>query len=1326
MNVAQDPDICKKCRLDKLAGAHKIFNEVYGRPIMIVGQSPSQEENDATEFLHSTSPAGKFIWRALALEGLQREDCDVTAAVRCIAAESVVGSYSVNLRPRAPSKEEIKQCSSYTKSLVQLAIKGEEQAAGGTRAILVLGQLAAKQLLGGEWRKDRRIIDSAKYGVRVFCVDHPGFFLRSGIKGLNEDDERLKAFRQTIKAMAEFIASGAVTMNAIDYLRTQHYRIVRTGEKAWRFARKLKAWAIEKNERLSVDVEDDVPDDLAETGNEISTHEILSVAVCPKPGHSVMFVVDHPDALPGERNEIVAALHWLLSDPAVQLTKHYGSTDAEKLLEILNIPTPGYNFDTFTGMYMAYPGLKSYGLEKLVDGHAPQFSGYKYMIAPYVGPRGVPVPKAAGKTNEALYNYYKNTSLMKCSKCSLQQFVSSETKKSRKQYLCSECGTPLVGAPETSMHFARIPLGVLRLYNNGDADVGKRFEIISRNAASKALHSIYTDMGHLVMRMERNGPLVDYRQIDVLKRIWPPLVAKAGQKLRDLAGDANFNPNNPADIGWLLWVKLKIPYPNPKTKPEDWGTGKEILLQVAQQYPVAAEVIAYRKFAKTMSTYITGYEYCAMLNAGHLRTKWWLTGTKTGRMSSGGSKEKIKGVVNLQNIQKKQEIRNILISDNRWRELHLFLKAMIAAGATDEQLQESVLEKFGDMDVFLEFDQGQVEVRVAAQLSGDKQMIEDCEAGDIHSRVGHAMTGWAIDLIKNDKDTRTRTKNVHFGILFGLQPEGILAYIKGFDPFTKITLDDVRVYYANYFARYPGVQVFIDRQHIFAELHGYVQTIFGMKRPVIINEDVKGLVDDYGQPAYWKNIAVNCYDRATEVLTQNRGWIPGFDLLAGDILLTKNVVTGVAEWQPARAVKKYPDYTGPLIEFSNRSFSAMTTPAHEWLVDQWNSRRGMSKNLVRTSSQIRENNGYKIHRVAEYPGASVKLYDDDFVRLTGWILTDGCKRKRHERPVGHHASVFQSKPHTTKMIDALFERARFPHRRTHSSRGQTVWTMSGWLGKLLRKKFPQRLLTIDFLLELTKSQLIILFDTMMLGDGHTEVSGKQSFYAGRKDSIDIFQTLCALLGRVGSVKYRDMSMYTPRSTKMLNIPKCNGCWSCNIHKRQFTDILKGHKKIHDTSTGGVWCPVVENHTLYVRRKGQPYWSRNTPVQGSAHQLLMCGMVALIRQPEKYKLLGIPQMEVHDNLVMKVKLHNLMECYWLAKELLEQEPLRTVKAEFPHIDWKVKLEVDGAAGFRFGVKAGLNNKSTLVSFLRDWYAENVKSIDALKKLKAEVEELPLAA
>jgi DNA polymerase I-like protein with 3'-5' exonuclease and polymerase domains len=74
--------------------------------------------------------------------------------------------------------------------------------------------------------------------------------------------------------------------------------------------------------------------------------------------------------------------------------------------------------------------------------------------------------------------------------------------------------------------------------------------------------------------------------------------------------------------------------------------------------------------SKKKGTYLDGYRKSAELHGGRLRTSWWLTGTVTGRLRSGGAKDKSKGIVNLQNIHGAQEIECLLISDKRWREVY--------------------------------------------------------------------------------------------------------------------------------------------------------------------------------------------------------------------------------------------------------------------------------------------------------------------------------------------------------------------------------------------------------------------------------------------------------------------------------------------------------------------------------------------------------------------------------------------------------------------------------------------------------------------------------
>ena len=135
---------------------------------------------------------------------------------------------------------------------------------------------------------------------------------------------------------------------------------------------------------------------------------------------------------------------------------------------------------------------------------------------------------------------------------------------------------------------------------------------------------------------------------------------------------------------------------------------------------------------------------------------------------------------------------------------------------------------------------------------------------------------------------------------------------------------------------------------------------------------------------------------------------------------------------------------------------------------------------------------------------------------------------------------------------------------------------------------------------------------------------------------------------------------------------------------------------------------------------------NTPVQGSAHQLLECGLVNVRRKPEKYKVLGIPSMDVHDALYFIVNVLELVDAYRKARYLLEKESLATVASDFPHIDWKVPIIVEAKAGIRLGGRVKLkDDKFTIGGFLLDWYEVTKKQIVELHRQVKEV-EVPDAA
>src|SRR5581483_4302306 len=219
---------------------------------------------------------------------------------------------------------------------------------------------------------------------------------------------------------------------------------------------------------------------------------------------------------------------------------------------------------------------------------------------------------------------------------------------------------------------------------------------------------------------------------------------------------------------------------------------------------------------------------------------------RTGRLSSGGEKKsKDSTIVNLQNIKKAADIRNLCVADPRWRVFFAAAHAIVATHGKNAgmHLEEWVRENMPDLKTYLMYDFGQVEIRLLAQLSCDKNVIKDCSESDIHTTVGVAMTGWDAERIKNDEETRTLTKNVHFGLVFSRGAvDGVYAFVVARSPADmrgRVSREDVEKAIKKYFKRYKKVKIWIDEQVEFARENKYVKTIFGMVQTLDVTDKLQ-------------------------------------------------------------------------------------------------------------------------------------------------------------------------------------------------------------------------------------------------------------------------------------------------------------------------------------------------------------------------------------------------------------------------------------------------------------------------------------------------------
>ena len=284
--------------------------------------------------------------------------------------------------------------------------------------------------------------------------------------------------------------------------------------------------------------------------------------------------------------------------------------------------------------------------------------------------------------------------------------------------------------------------------------------------------------------MEIEGVRVD---VDVLKEMGAKLEERINileKEIYEIAG-LEFNIQSPKQLGEVLFEKLEIPYP--KKKKTSYSTSREILDKIKDYNPIVEKIIDYRTLAKLYSTYIVGIEK-AVKEDSHLHTIYTQTLTRTGRLSSIEP--------NLQNIP------------IRYEEGKLIRKAFIPE----------------ENSVFVSSDYSQIELRLFAHMSNDKNMINAFNSGiDIHTKT--AMEIFDVDEKDVTKLMRRQAKAVNFGILYGISSFGLAEDI-GTDVKTAKAFMD------SYLETFPTISEYNKKVVEDAYKNGYVLTIMNRKRKI--------------------------------------------------------------------------------------------------------------------------------------------------------------------------------------------------------------------------------------------------------------------------------------------------------------------------------------------------------------------------------------------------------------------------------------------------------------------------------------------------------------
>lgn len=557
---------------------------------------------------------------------------------------------------------------------------------------------------------------------------------------------------------------------------------------------------------------------------------------------------------------------------------------------------------------------------------------------------------------------------------------------------------------------------------------------------------------------------------------------------------------------------------------------------------------------------------------------------------------------------------------------------------------------------FLEVDYAAVEVRLAAWISGDKTMLKLFADGRDPYRfvvayllhLNRSRLPTLEDEAKVTKDERQAGKAVVLGFQYGLGEAGFVDYAKrmyGVD----VSREQAGYLRDGFFELFNGYPVWHDRARKLVnkkwEAESPVGRVRHLKRVLSTDREIRSKAERQ---------AINCVDSATEALTRE-GWSSYDKLHEGQEILTKNPSSGLLEWQPIEVLNVYPEYEGDVYRMQSRCFSAVTTPNHRWLVDEWSGTPKKATTKMVSTDKLQQYGSHRIHRSGEYEGPE-EMWVDDEVRLFGWLLTDG--HLHGNRSLGLTQSQ-RGNPHKVLAIEALLDRLGISrNRREVPSTGAVVWEFHVVSADRYRPWMPARKLTASLVNTLSGRQAKILVDTMMLGDG-CEEEGKSHWRPRRRlfardaDVRDAYCMAAVLAGYVPSYKWVAPRAVTKDYPSMSNRPVSKGGWRVTLLNRDRVHLLPGHTSVA-VEKQLMWCPTVANGTFVARREGSTYITGNSPVQGLGGDLTLMALVEFLDalDPDEIRPVG----DIHDALLFEVRPDRWK--YWAEKVLtvMEHPPL----------------------------------------------------------------------
>ena len=337
-----------------------------------------------------------------------------------------------------------------------------------------------------------------------------------------------------------------------------------------------------------------------------------------------------------------------------------------------------------------------------------------------------------------------------------------------------------VPIPEAAAYAAADAVAVLKLMPQLQAD-------LEASQATQLMDEIEMPLVPVLADMEMAGIALD---TDFLGRMSAEMQTRLGEieiQVYQMVGEP-FNINSTQQLSVALFERLKLPPPDRtrRTASGHYSTSVEVLEYLSGKHPVVDLVLEHRELAKLKSTYLDALPAQVNPHTGRVHTSYNQTGAVTGRIASSDP--------NLQNIP----IRTDLGRQVR--------HAFIAGSGTQ----------------LLSVDYSQVELRIAAHMSGDENMLAAFRAGqDIHTATAAAIYNCDLDEVSSAQ--RRHAKAINFGLIYGMSAFGLTRT-------TELTLAEAEDFVSAYFRQFPGIKSYLDGIRRQAAEQGYVETLLGRRR----------------------------------------------------------------------------------------------------------------------------------------------------------------------------------------------------------------------------------------------------------------------------------------------------------------------------------------------------------------------------------------------------------------------------------------------------------------------------------------------------------------